>query len=605
MTISINDFKFYYSGGQSNFNGYLSLGGPMSTHEMVKKNLFTDIDYQESVNGRIDYRCIYLVNNSDTEYLGNSSIQIEPLNSNLSSVSIGANYSNDKQILSIGDFLYFVTYENDFLVTHLNEYILLQSYPTSGTLKIKFENHITNSINWNNNYLIFSQNIKDALLDLGLFESVSVKRNNYNQYEIILGENTQYSLLEIYENNLSPVCDLIIEKDQHGQPKNSTAQKIITSTSSPSNVQFSDSLFLGNISPKDKFPIWLKREVLSPVSEDTTDGFNFKILGLLPTPTPTPTPTITPTSTPVSFTPTPTLTSTPMPTSTPTITPTPCAEYWVAREAVRSWSSIANSDDGVNVVAVAYGDQIFTSTDSGITWTARETVRNWRSVCSSSDGSKIAAVSYAGQIYTSTDSGINWTARESNRTWIDISCSNDGTKLTAVVFGGQIYTSTDGGLNWTARESNRNWRAVSSSGDGTKLAAVVYGGKIYTSTNSGINWTPRITTNKNWLDISISDDGNKLAAVVANGRIYVSINGGTQWAVKEQVRNWKSIDISGNQDKIISAVYGGKIYISSDMGETWKEVENNRNWNEVTSSTDGNKLFAIDFNGNIYTSSCP
>jgi photosystem II stability/assembly factor-like uncharacterized protein len=91
------------------------------------------------------------------------------------------------------------------------------------------------------------------------------------------------------------------------------------------------------------------------------------------------------------------------------------------------------------------------------------------------------AVEYGGQIYTSTDSGLTWTSRDSNRNWEGVASSADGTKLVAVEYGGQIYTSTDSGLTWTPRDSNRLWDAVASSADGTKLVAVEYGGQIYTS----------------------------------------------------------------------------------------------------------------------------
>ena len=155
--------------------------------------------------------------------------------------------------------------------------------------------------------------------------------------------------------------------------------------------------------------------------------------------------------------------------------------YWVPRDSSRGWQGVASSSDGTKLVAVVFGGQIYTSTDSGVTWTPRDSSRNWISVASSSDGAKLVAVVYGGQIYTSTDSGVTWTPRESSRVWFSVASSSDGTKLVAVVSGDQIYTSTDSGVTWTPRDSSRNWISVASSSDGTKLVAGMHNGQIYTS----------------------------------------------------------------------------------------------------------------------------
>ncbi len=138
---------------------------------------------------------------------------------------------------------------------------------------------------------------------------------------------------------------------------------------------------------------------------------------------------------------------------------------------------------------------------AGITWTQQAFSYNnfsaFNSVASSCDGSKLVTVArYGDNIYTSTDSGVTWTQRAGPQDWTSVASSSDGSKLVAVVSGGSIYTSTDSGTNWTAHNSagNRNWWSVASSSDGSKLVAVVYGGYIYTSTDSGTNWTGHATS---------------------------------------------------------------------------------------------------------------
>ena len=85
---------------------------------------------------------------------------------------------------------------------------------------------------------------------------------------------------------------------------------------------------------------------------------------------------------------------------------------WIPRENNRDWRSVASSADGSKLVAAAQNEQLYTSTDSGLSWVPRESARDWRSVASSADGSKLVAAENGGQLYTSTDSGVNWVPRE-------------------------------------------------------------------------------------------------------------------------------------------------------------------------------------------------
>ena len=277
-------------------------------------------------------------------------------------------------------------------------------------------------------------------------------------------------------------------------------------------------------------------------------------------------------------------------------------ETWTARDASRTWRSVASSADGTKLVAVVENGQIYTSTDSGITWTAREANRDWIGVASSADGTKLVATVEGGQIYTSTDSGVTWTPRENNRNWRNVASSSDGTKLVAVEITGQIYTSTDSGVNWTARENNRSWTGVASSADGTKLVATVWTGQVYTSIDSGVTWTAR-ESSQQWWDVASSADGTKLVAVVENGQIYTSTDSGVSWTPRENNRVWRRLASSADGTKLIAVVALGRIYTSTDSGVTWVARENNRNFFGAASSADGTKLVATVWAGQIYTSS--
>jgi hypothetical protein len=205
-------------------------------------------------------------------------------------------------------------------------------------------------------------------------------------------------------------------------------------------------------------------------------------------------------------------------------------DTWIPRGISAVWSSVASSADGRKLVAIVYGGQIYTSTNSGITWNLSTSSpnKNWQSITSSADGSKLAAVVYGGQIYTSTDYGITWNVSVSslNTSWTSIASSADGSKLAAIVYGGQIYTSTDSGSTWNVSASSANlyWQSITSSADGSKLAAIVSGGQIYTSTDSGSTWNVSASSaNLYWQSITSSADGSKLIAVENyGGQIYLS-----------------------------------------------------------------------------------
>lgn len=67
MPVLTTDIKFYQSGGAGNTNPNASLGGIKSNTEVVDNvlnNLFDDVSGVEHAAGDINYRCIYVKNNS-------------------------------------------------------------------------------------------------------------------------------------------------------------------------------------------------------------------------------------------------------------------------------------------------------------------------------------------------------------------------------------------------------------------------------------------------------------------------------------------------------------------------------------------------------------
>ena len=67
MPVLDTDLKFFLSGGAGNTNPNAALGGAISTTEVVDNilnNLFDNVSGVEHTAGDINYRCIYVKNNS-------------------------------------------------------------------------------------------------------------------------------------------------------------------------------------------------------------------------------------------------------------------------------------------------------------------------------------------------------------------------------------------------------------------------------------------------------------------------------------------------------------------------------------------------------------
>ena len=82
MPIQSSDIKWYLSGGADNTDPNASLGGAISNTEIqdgVLNNLWDDVSGEESQNGDVEYRCIYVKNTHGSLTLQNAVIWISEL----------------------------------------------------------------------------------------------------------------------------------------------------------------------------------------------------------------------------------------------------------------------------------------------------------------------------------------------------------------------------------------------------------------------------------------------------------------------------------------------------------------------------------------------
>jgi len=79
MPILATDIKFYLTGGAANSNPNASLGGAISSTEIISgglNNIFDDVTGDESASGMTDFRCIGVKNNHSTLTLKASKLWI-------------------------------------------------------------------------------------------------------------------------------------------------------------------------------------------------------------------------------------------------------------------------------------------------------------------------------------------------------------------------------------------------------------------------------------------------------------------------------------------------------------------------------------------------
>jgi len=286
---------------------------------------------------------------------------------------------------------------------------------------------------------------------------------------------------------------------------------------------------------------------------------------------------------------------------------------------IKSWNSIAQSADGMKLIATANSRYIYTSDDGGITWLKRDNLEsysillltssfsssdgvtlavcgseeyffiskdsgstwneytsslayNWESIAGSADGIKLFMCNQDGYINRSDDSGNSSSVDLSIdifnfKSVLSITSSSNGTRL-AVSGNNLVYTSADGGSSWTAHNDmeGHEYSSIASSADGTRLAVCAVNGYIYTSVDSGSIWTENTAAGKRyWQFITSSSDGTKIAACASNGYIYTSTDGGLTWIQQDHagIRDWESITMTPDGSKIAACVNNGYIYTAS------------------------------------------
>lgn len=283
--------------------------------------------------------------------------------------------------------------------------------------------------------------------------------------------------------------------------------------------------------------------------------------------------------------------------------------YWLDEEwkplmsaGKRQWRGITCSDNGTIVLACAWKDHIYKSTNNGITWVPITTSigkRSWTAISCSSDCKIIvacatwsAADSTGDYVWISKNSGASWSKASATigingngiSFWSSISCSSNSAVIAAAELFGNVWVSKDSGVTWTNSSSssqtfpltNFNTSDICVSSDGTTITLVTIPnskdiGNVFTSNDSGDTWEFRFPLDQTSNCVTCSADGTVIAVGSNENFIYTSTNSGFSFSQQfsSGLNKWSTITISPDNDYFVAAAYNDHVYESTD-GINWK-----------------------------------
>lgn len=271
MPLANTDIAFTFSGGGTNADPDLSLGGDPSVQPIVGKRLFNDVEEEQTKSGLVDYRCLYVHNDSAIDTLFGAQILVAYTVPGDVTVQLGFDFENERQNLTV-----------------TNATLL-----TGGSMTLTYSdlsNQYDITVNFNASLSVWATNLQTALRTIPNLGDVVVSAtlggsDAIFEIDFIGSAASRYHeaiVLKTGGNNLLPssTATINIVKSVNGSPINRVADEIDVSTTTPTNVAFTSlSSLVGDIRPLDSIPVWIKRIVPAGSEAIENDGFTLRIRG--------------------------------------------------------------------------------------------------------------------------------------------------------------------------------------------------------------------------------------------------------------------------------------------------------------------------------------
>lgn len=266
--MAIQQLSYVLSGGVVNQDPDQAIGGPPSPTiiDDIANNLFADVTSVQTNTGYTDYRCYYIFNDNEDDYV-------------LFKIWI------DSQVASGSDCYIGITLSNE-----IQEMQFVNV--SGGDFTLALDGHITDTITFTFTPNLMAELIQNALRSLPNAKECVVTAQGSDTYRIEylgINANTAYPMMTFGVNALLPNNPLEatgaqFTRVQNGSPVNTIATDIGVVTTPPNGITFSQpdsnsSFLIGTLRVGDGFPVWIKRITDPETTPIPNDGITIKCSG--------------------------------------------------------------------------------------------------------------------------------------------------------------------------------------------------------------------------------------------------------------------------------------------------------------------------------------
>ena len=239
MSIKSSDIAFYYSGQSSSVGIPDSIGGEPSTIPIADR-LFKNVTNQESVDGTIDYKCVYMANKNPDESFYNLNLSIR--NSSTSVIQFGF-----PGVYSTATSLCVIPPCTDSTIHYLKLKAPAEGITSGGFGLIYNGSSDELGVQWNVNLDSSASNLKAALETIYEFSNVVVEP----QATINTSYGKEYSFKITYETGRYIDLLVVPTYDNFLTPKKTIHAGIVGNTTANSpvvtNIASTSALFAGMV----------------------------------------------------------------------------------------------------------------------------------------------------------------------------------------------------------------------------------------------------------------------------------------------------------------------------------------------------------------------